>query len=426
LAVSHSRTTLSRFIAGALFLGLLSGLKTQAQAQAQLPPISAPQWVVQHWQDSVAWQAPVATTLAARNADQPAQPASLTKLMTAYAVLNLTGGSDAERKALLTVSADCAATEGTRVGYRVGEKVAIEDALQGLLAISGNDAACALAQHFDPVVAGMKAHFSANTTPPLTTQRCPRLEDAGDFVAYMNALSVKLSLCQWRNPHGLSQDGHLSTAKDVATIAHALWHEFPFARPWLGRKTYAWNGLTQANRNTLLHRDAAVDGLKTGHTNAAGYNLATTQSQRVTLGSDHYDWRLTTVVLGTTSAQARADDSAALLAWARANYQPWRVYVAGDLAGQWPLKGAASAVPLHLNEPLWVVLDKTVNPQALRYEFLPEPKLSTPYPAGSTLGRMTAYLGAEVVGSAALITQAEVRASPWYAFAWAWVKSLFS
>ncbi len=412
-----THTALVRFLRCA-FLSLLAPC-----AQAQLPAISAPQWVVQHWQVSGA-----VTTLASHNASQPAQPASLTKLMTAYAVLTLTH-SDADRRALLTVSAECAATDGTRVGYRVGEQVAVEDALQGLLAISGNDVACALAQHFDPIIAGMKGLFSQNTLPAPNTQACPRLEEAGDFVAYLNAIShhpLGTQLCQWRNPHGLSQEGHLSSAQDVATIAHALWHEFPFARPWLGRKTYSWNGLTQANRNTLLHRDAAVDGLKTGHTTAAGYNLATTQNQRATIENNPYDWRLTTVVLGTASAQARADDSAALLAWARANYQPWRLYASGDLAGQWTLKGVAHAVPLHVQAPLWVVLDKTVTPTALRYDFIPNLKLTPPYAAGSTVGRMVAYLGANEVGSATIVTQTSVQASPWVAFAWAWLKSWFS
>ena len=394
---------------------------SQPATPALAPTLSAPHWVVQHWQNTPAWRGTSPITLAAHQATVPAQPASLTKLLTAFKVLDLTG-SDADRNAKLTVSAQCAAVEGTRVGYRLGEQVAIIDALQGMLAISGNDAACALAQYFDPQLAERKARFAQNTPPPSPTQRCPRFEDVGDFVGYMNLgiPAASTALCQWRNPHGLSQEGHLSTAQDIGTIAYALWQHYPEARPWLARKTYTWNGLTQANRNTLLHRDPSVDGLKTGHTQAAGYNLATTQNQRVSIGNDAYDWRLATVVLGAASAQARADDSAELLRWTRENYQPWRLYAAGDLAGHWRLKGMLTAVPLHYAESVWVVLGKTQSPKDLRYVFHPEMKsVSKTYGAGSAVGYVTVMQNGVELGTARVVTQTTVHVG-WYEIALTW------
>lgn len=415
--------------------GCLTG---SALAQAS-PKLSAPQWLVQHWQPSGA-----VTSLAEQRSQEAAQPASLTKLMTAYAVLRLPSAT-AQRSALLRVSRTCANIEGTRVGYRAEEQVTIADALQGMLAISGNDAACALAEHFDPAIAaglvpvrtrgGPLSSVNVNAAPSCpanahlaATAPIAHAPDLKPFTDYLNALSADLGLqhCMWRNPHGLSAELHLSSAQDIAKVAHALWYEFPETRPWFSRKTYTWNGLTQSNRNSLLFRDTRVDGLKTGHTSAAGYNLASTQNWQATVAGDTYDWRLTALVLGAATAAARADDSADLLAWARQRFQPWRLYAAHDLAGFWKLSGVAAAVPLHLKAPLWVVLDKTVPTSKVQYAFLADSTLSAPYPAGAVVGQLTASLGENEIGRAPVYSEQALTSSPWYVFTWAWVKSWFT
>jgi D-alanyl-D-alanine carboxypeptidase len=184
-----------------------------AAAQAKpLPSLASPHWLVQHWPTAGAVKSK-AIMLASQAASAPTHPASITKLLTAYVTLQAVQRGELALETLLTVSPTAAAQEGTRVGYLAGEAVAVQDALQGMLAISGNDAAWALGER----VGGMM----------------------DTFVTRMNASAQALGLVnsQWRNPHGLTQDGHTSTATDLSMLAHALWHDFPAARPWLGVKT---------------------------------------------------------------------------------------------------------------------------------------------------------------------------------------------
>jgi D-alanyl-D-alanine carboxypeptidase (penicillin-binding protein 5/6) len=304
---------------------------------------------------------------------------------------------------VLTVSEQAVAQDGTRVGYRAGEHVAVQDALQGMLAISGNDAAWALAQH-----AGGG--------------------DANAFIARMNAVSKALNLnrSQWQNPHGLTQDGHVSTAADLAALAHALWRDYPVARPWLGVKTYTWNAVTQSNRNSLLWRDATVDGLKTGHTDAAGYNLAATSNWRVTVDSDDYDWRLTSVVLATASTAARATDSAALLAWGRSAFMPWRLYRAGDNVGLVRVTGAVGVHAATAPATVWLVLPAGTATNSLRYELIPAAPVTAPVAAGAVIARLNIYSGDQLLLSTPAMTTQAIARAPWYARAWAWVKSWFA
>ena len=218
---------MSRFTKYFLLLGVCSASAFSAPALAPLstpsvPALSSPQWILQHWRSN---SAPL--TLTSQAADVSTHPASITKLLTAYVTLQAVANRELTLASTLTVSADAASQDGTRVGYRVGERVDVQDALQGMLAISGNDAAWALGEG----VAGTMDAFVARSNAAAT--------------------AVGLKQSQWRNPHGLTQDGHASTAADLATLAHALWRDFPVARPWLGVKTYTWHGVTQSNRNSF-------------------------------------------------------------------------------------------------------------------------------------------------------------------------------
>ncbi len=369
-------------------------------AISSITNITSPQWLVQHWSDHGA------ATLASLAADQPTHPASITKLLTAYVTLQAVSRGEQQLGTELAVSAAAVAQDGTRVGYRVGERVTLQGALQGMLAISGNDAAWALAEQVGAAADGTV--------------------DA--FVARMNAASSALGLehSQWRNPHGLTQGGHRSSAADLARLAHALWRDFPQARPWLGVKTYTWNGLTQSNRNSLLWRDATVDGLKTGHTDAAGYNLAASSHWPMTVGTDSYDWRLSTVVLGAASADARAKDSAALLAWARKAFSPWRLYQINETVGKSRLVGAVGSFSLATPQPVWIVMPETHSISTLRYELVPLPNVAAPVAAGTAIARLNVYLGEQLLASSPAITPVAIVRAPWYRRGWQWVKSYFS
>jgi serine-type D-Ala-D-Ala carboxypeptidase (penicillin-binding protein 5/6) len=329
---------------GAIFNPILKPISTP------LPALSAPHWILQHWPPTGA-----AHTLTAHSAEKATHPASITKLLTAYVTLQAVARGEIALTSRLTISDTAVKQEGSRVGYLASERVTVHDALQGMLAISGNDAAWALAQH-----------LSAG--------------DVSAFASRMNAASKTLGLShsQWQNPHGLTQESHVSSAADLAKIAHALWHDFPHARPWLGVKTYTWNGVTQSNRNSLLWRDATVDGLKTGHTDAAGYNLAAISNWRVFVGGDAYDWRLASVVLGADTKAARTADTAALLAWGRSTFVPWLLYPAGQSLGKVQVGGAVGAHSATAAAAIWQVLAMGQHPSALRYELLPAANVVAP------------------------------------------------
>jgi serine-type D-Ala-D-Ala carboxypeptidase (penicillin-binding protein 5/6) len=387
---------------GALLLGISS--VTAVQTTMMQPVVSSQHWVLQHWAvNDSGGAASAPTTLASNVADAPTHPASITKLMTAYVTLQAVAAGETTLTSVLTVSEQAVAQDGTRVGYRAGERVAVQDALQGMLAISGNDAAWALAQH----VGG---------------------GDANVFISRMNAVSKAMNLnrSQWQNPHGLTQVGHTSSAADLATLAHALWRDYPLVRPWLGVKTYTWHGVTQSNRNSLLWRDATVDGLKTGRTDAAGYNLAATSNWRVTVDSDAYDWRLTSVVLGAASTQARAADSAALLAWGRSAFVPWRLYRAGDSVGLVQVMGAVGVHAATAPAPVWLVLPAGTALSSLRYALSPAAGLTAPVAAGAVIATMNIYSGEQLLLSTPAVTPHAIARAPWYASLWAWVKSWFA
>ncbi len=379
-----------------------------------LPSLTSPQWLLQHWDDSTH----TATTLASMAADVPTQPASVTKLLTAYTVLHALNHpqSKATLATLIPISALAVAQEGTKVGYQAGESVAVQDALQGMLAISGNDAAWALAEFFGQ-------------------------GNAASFVAQMNlqAQHVGLKHSQWQNPHGLTQAGHLSSAADLLAIAHALWQDFPQIRPWLGIKSYRWHGVSQANRNTLLWQDSHIDGLKTGHTDAAGYNLATTGHWWFKAGNDVYDWRLSTVTLGAASADDRAKDTATLLAWARNNFMPVRVFTTTDIVDNVSIPKAVGSFAVMPKTAAWLVLPKptaqrtlevqnALQPQSLhdlRYEFVPREGLSAPLNAGDMIGTVRIYLGDTLQLSVPAMTPVAIVQASFWARAIDWVKSWF-
>ena len=236
--------------------------------------------------------------LAALDPDVALAPASLTKLMTAYVVFTALRQGQVRLEDETTISEKAWRTEGSRMFVEVGKRVKIEDLLLGMIVQSGNDASVALAEH----IAGT--------------------EDV--FAQMMNQYAAQLGMhsSSFRNATGLPAEGHVTTARDLTTLARAIIEEFPEYYAWYAVKEFTFNDIKQPNRNRLLWRDSSVDGLKTGHTDAAGYCLVSSASRD--------GMRIISVVMGTSSDKARSDGSQALLNYGFRFFETRLLYKAGE------------------------------------------------------------------------------------------------
>lgn len=269
-----------------LVLSVLVSLPVRAQAP-QPPEIAARQYIL--------FDVSSAQVLAERAADVTADPASLTKLMTAYLVFDAIKARKLALDQKLPVSPRAWAERkagGSLMFIDPSMKPSVEELLKGMIVQSGNDAAVALAE-------GVAGSVEA-------------------FVEAMNrqAQAWGLKNTRFRNVTGMTEAGHQSTARDVATIAARIITDHPDFHPYYSIRQYTFNNIRQDNRNMLLGRDPTVDGMKTGYTEAAGYCLVATAVRDMPNGKR----RLISVVLGTTSREARAAESQKLLNW---GWQAW-------------------------------------------------------------------------------------------------------
>jgi D-alanyl-D-alanine carboxypeptidase (penicillin-binding protein 5/6) len=298
-----------------LLAAALAGACLAAGAQAPQPPeLAARQYILV---DLASGQ-----TLAERDADAPADPASLTKLMTAYLVFNAIRDKKLDLEQTLPVSKR--AWDERKGGASVmfidpTMTPKVSELLRGLIVQSGNDASVALAEG----VAG----------------------SVENFVAMMNrqAEAWGLKNTRFKNPTGMTEAGHHSSARDVATVAAKIITEHPDFYPLYSIRQYTYNNIKQDNRNLLLGRDPTVDGMKTGYTDTAGYCLVASAARDQPNGKR----RLLSVVLGTDSREARASESQKLLNWGWTAWDAVRLFEAGKpmlTAQVW--KGTASQVKL--------------------------------------------------------------------------------
>ena len=236
--------------------------------------------------------------LASLEPDRALAPASLTKLMTAYAIFRALRENQIALDDKTTVSEKAWRTPGSRMFIEVGSQVTVEELLLGMIVQSGNDASVALAEH----LAGTESVF------------------AGVMNQYAAALGMHSS--HFENATGLTSEQHYSTARDLATLARAIIREFPDYYRWYSLKEYEYNDISQNNRNSLLWRDASVDGMKTGHTDDAGYCLVSSAKRD--------GMRIVSVVLGTASAKSRVDGSQALINYGFRFFETKLLYKAGE------------------------------------------------------------------------------------------------
>lgn len=265
--------------------------------------------------------------LAEFNSNERVDPASITKIMTAYVIYKALAAGDIKLDDQVEISEYAWKSIGSRMFIEVGSKIKLEDLLLGLIIQSGNDASIALAEH----VAGTEQAFA----DVMNTQ----------------AKRIGMKDSNFVNATGLPDTNHYTTAYDIALLSRTMISEFPEEYKRYAQKEYTFNDIKQFNRNRLLWRDAAVDGIKTGHTEAAGYCLAASAVKN--------DMRLISAVMGTSSDKARTVNSQALLNYGFRYYESHKLYKAGEaLAQQRMWKGEAKSIQIGLDKDLYVTIPR--------------------------------------------------------------------
>jgi D-alanyl-D-alanine carboxypeptidase (penicillin-binding protein 5/6) len=298
-----------------------------ATARAEAPPVPPPPalpataWILVD-QDSGA-------VLASRDADSRVEPASLTKLMTAYAVFQALREGKLKLDTQVPVSERAWKAEGSRTFVDVGTRVPVEVLIQGMIVQSGNDATIALAE----AVGGTEETFAA-----LMNQYAERLGMRGSH---------------FENSTGLPGPDHRMTVADIARLTRAIIREFPDYYRWYSQREFTWNHITQPNRNGLLARDPSVDGVKTGMTEAAGYCLVSSAKRE--------GMRLVAVVMGTDSMKSREDASLALLNYGFSFYETRKLKAAGEsIAEQRIYKARGGHAAVGPASDLWITLPRAL------------------------------------------------------------------
>jgi D-alanyl-D-alanine carboxypeptidase (penicillin-binding protein 5/6) len=348
----------------AVFLNLLP-LQALAQSSAPVPPeVAARAYLLL---DVTAHQ-----ILASRELDMPVEPASMTKLMTAYLVFDALKAKKIGNKQTLSVSERAWKMPGSRMFIDPKMKVPVDDLIKGMIVQSGNDATVALAEG----VGG-------------TVDR---------FVQLMNDQAKVLGMnnTTYKNPEGLSQPGHITTARDLATLASRLMRDFPEYIGTYALKKYRYPGTPAANdsnRNLLLFKDPTVDGLTAGQTDAAGYCLvATAKRQFPNLGPR----RLMAVVIGTSSEVARANEAQKLLNWGYTAFDAVKLFDAGQpVATPAIWKGKESTVKLGRTDALVVAVPTGSAAQIKTQLVRPDP-LVAPVTKGQTIGSLKIFRGEQI------------------------------
>lgn len=354
----------------AFLLTLLTAWVAHAQT-IPVPALSARAWILMDYATG--------QVLAASEPDVKLEPASLTKLMTTYLVAEALKQKTLSLQQPIVVSERAWRTQGSRSFVPVNGQVKVEDLLKGMVIQSGNDASVALAE----AIGGS--------------------EDA--FAGMMNRTAQRLGL---NDTHFLNASGffdnaeprHYSTARDIARLAIALIRDHPETHQLHATKEYTYNGIRQHNRNRLLWVDPSVDGLKTGHSNAAGYCLAATAIRGPR--------RLISVVLGTPSDDVRARDSLNLLNWGFTALDAVKLYDKGVVVSQLSVyKGAKNTVKAGFNSDFIVTVPKGMGDK-VTVQLESKQPLIAPVAAGSVVATLKLYVGGQSWGEYPVLAQEEV------------------
>ena len=341
---------------------LLCWFVLSASAQTAPPVIAARAWALLDYSSG--------QVLAGSNIDTPLEPASLTKVMTAYLAYAALRQKTLRLDQEVPVSERAWRMPGSRSFIEVNRKVKVEDLLKGMIIQSGNDAAVALAE----VMAGTEDGFAA--------------------IMNRQAALLGMSKTHFLNASGFfpgPQPQHVSTADDLARLAAALMRDFPEAHSLHAAKEYSFNGIRQYNRNRLLWLDPTVDGLKTGHSEAAGYCLIGTAKRG--------ERRLISVVLGTASDDARTQESLKLLNYGFQAFDGVKLFGKGEAVSRIRLfKGAQSTLPVGFNDDFVVSLPRGTAKESIKAQLETRQPLLAPVQKGAQVGTLKVFVDAKPWG----------------------------
>ena len=340
--------------------------------------------------------------LAAREPDTPVEPASLTKLMTAYLVFDALRAKKIDLKQALPVSERAWKMPGSRMFIDPKMKVPVEDLIKGMIVQSGNDATMALAEG----VGG-------------TAER---------FVELMNQQAKALGMknTSYKNPEGLTAPGHTTTARDLGILSTRLIQDFPDYVGYYSVKKYRYEGTPTANdtnRNLLLFRDPTVDGLKTGHTDAAGYCLIATAKRDF---PNLQGRRLIAIILGAASETARANEAQKLLNWGYTAWEGIKLFDANQAVVEPQIwKGSEKTVKLGQPRPIVIAVPAGTAGKVKTQVARPDP-LIAPIRKGQQVGTLKVTSGEQVVHEVPLVALAQVDEAGLLSRAWdamrLWIK----
>lgn len=335
------------------------------------------------------------TVLAQYHATERLAPASITKLMTAYVIYQSIANGVIALDDKTVISARAREMGGSRMFLERGSHVSIDDLLSGLVIQSGNDAAVALAE----AVAG----------------------DEDRFVDIMNKQAQALGMrdSHFKNVTGLPDDAHYMSAKDIATLSLAIIRDFPKHYGRYSQKSFTWNNITQDNRNALLRTNPNVDGLKTGHTNAAGYCLASSAKRG--------NMRLISVVLGTASVGARARASKKLLAYGFDNFLNQTIYQAGQaIAVTRITNGNQETVSVTTRQSVTLPLPKDNPTQGLTAQLILNAQPQAPIAKNTPIGHFNIQRDNKVLVAIPAVTAEAVGEMGFFKRLWHWLVETIS
>jgi D-alanyl-D-alanine carboxypeptidase (penicillin-binding protein 5/6) len=366
---------LPRTLLSLLLISALSSVCHGAETPIPTPPaVDARSYIVVDYRTG--------KTLAAHDPDARLEPASLTKLMTAYIVFQKLAAGQLKLDEPVVVSEHAWRSEGSRTFIELGKPVPLEMLIMGMIVQSGNDATIALAER----VAGTEETFTQ----------------------LMNSTAKRLGMLgtHFENSSGLPAADHYTTAHDMALLAVAMIHDFPQYYKYYSVREFEYNGIKQQNRNGLLGRDPSVDGLKTGHTDSAGYCLVTSALRD--------GMRLISVVLGSSSMKERENASAALLNYGFAFYDTKLVVKGGSKLASAPVwKAAASPIDVGIGDDLYVTLPRSQS-NDIKTSVDVQPRLIAPLARDAEVGRLQVSAGGQPLATVPLHPLAAVAEGGWW------------
>lgn len=324
--------------------------------------------------------------LVENNARQPLPPASLTKMMTSYIAAHELDEGNVKLNDQVHISIKAWQAPGSRMFIKEGTQVSLEDLLRGIIIQSGNDASIAVAEH----IAGS--------------------EDA--FADLMNQHAARLGMTSTHfvNATGLPAEGHLTTASDLAKLATSIVLDHPDHYAMYAEKYFTYNQIRQPNRNKLLWRDASVDGLKTGHTEEAGYCLVAS--------AEREGMRLISVVMGADGEESRATESQKLLTYGFRYYETHKLYNADEVLNETRVwGGAADSLRLGISKDLYITIPRGQN-DALSADLDVNAVIEAPIEAGQQYGTVNLKLNDELIMQTPLVALESVPAGGFFKRLW--------